>query len=513
MLQLNLWNLSEILYRIFGEKHHLLFIIYFLKGCHCATTHSVKHKSKHKGSLRQASRQGPIGTVPSTEIVNKTLGGQVVNEREMPWMLKLEIFTDQEHEPQLCGGFLIDWQWALTAGHCVENAQMVTVTAGRTNFSVSDPAKIVLNISSQNIFIHPSYSRSTDIALIRLPGTFRDLSLIRPICILNSWNCQNFPQIQSEEENNCGITVAAGWGTTESKMESTILQTINMTAVSTQLCNRVYTNRLLGSTHICAVGKPFQTPYGEMHTDTCLGDSGGPLMCKVNGSMTAVGIVSFGMGCGTGQPGVYTRICSYKDWILETMNTSGCRVPGVQHGYLKTVGSNQALYPGSSLSQGTNITIICKQNYSPNITSGASETVSCQANGQWFPALAECTFSNVMCGSVPLILNGRLHTLSFTVGSEAVALCNEGYNLEGDNILRCLGNSQWSTANGRCVLDESQRRVGCGTPPTIPNGSVLAGGGTSRNVTCNDGYRLTGGNKIFCLPSSQWSEPGQCQKG
>lgn len=40
------------------------------------------------------------------------------------------------------------------------------------------------------------------------------------------------------------------------------------------------------------------------------GDSGGPLI--VNG--VQVGIVSFGEGCGK-NPGVYTRITSFVDWI------------------------------------------------------------------------------------------------------------------------------------------------------------------------------------------------------
>lgn len=56
-------------------------------------------------------------------------------------------------------------------------------------------------------------------------------------------------------------------------------------------------------------------PIGSQ--DSCKGDSGGPLQTIRSYSKLpkVVGIVSFGIGCGQGQPGIYTRVAHYIDWI------------------------------------------------------------------------------------------------------------------------------------------------------------------------------------------------------
>ncbi|CAG0879651.1 unnamed protein product [Cyprideis torosa] len=65
---------------------------------------------------------------------------------------------------------------------------------------------------------------------------------------------------------------------------------------------------------------------GDRGKDTCQNDSGGPLLFDARQNLDGtlerefvlVGVVSGGINCGD-TPGIYTRVSSYTDWILETM--------------------------------------------------------------------------------------------------------------------------------------------------------------------------------------------------
>ena len=42
--------------------------------------------------------------------------------------------------------------------------------------------------------------------------------------------------------------------------------------------------------------------------DSCQGDSGGPLVALENNRYALIGVVSYGYGCASRYPGVYTRV-------------------------------------------------------------------------------------------------------------------------------------------------------------------------------------------------------------
>lgn len=85
-------------------------------------------------------------------------------------------------------------------------------------------------------------------------------------------------------------------------------------------CRRVYQNSApITYTQICAGGKNRQ--------DSCGGDSGGPLQVASaylgEPKYIQQGITSFGpRSCGAeGNPGVYTRVAHFMDWILDNISS------------------------------------------------------------------------------------------------------------------------------------------------------------------------------------------------
>ena len=93
-----------------------------------------------------------------------------------------------------------------------------------------------------------------------------------------------------------------------------------MDEVDINACKEIYKNMHINlvPNQMCAGGKTGK--------DTCLGDSGGPLMSvdaanKQETLWYIMGVVSFGpKPCGQGgQPAVYTRVMPYFEWILENV--------------------------------------------------------------------------------------------------------------------------------------------------------------------------------------------------
>ena len=106
----------------------------------------------------------------------------------------------------------------------------------------------------------------------------------------------------------------AGWGTEffGSPVIPADLKSVDVDAVADDACT---TNGLMGfqpDSEICAEA---------IGGDSCQGDSGGPLFGTVDGRVTQVGIVSYGLGCATPQfPGVYGEVnnASIRGFIAST---------------------------------------------------------------------------------------------------------------------------------------------------------------------------------------------------
>merc|ERR1712046_347269 len=82
----------------------------------------------------------------------------------------------------------------------------------------------------------------------------------------------------------------------------------------------VFSSVNISADQICAMS----LPASDEIADTCQGDGGTPMVKfvqdaekKIDDRGQLIGITSWGIGCGDGNPGVYTRVSQYMDWIQQ----------------------------------------------------------------------------------------------------------------------------------------------------------------------------------------------------
>lgn len=166
-----------------------------------------------------------------------------------------------------------------------------------------------------------------DIALIKTKKEVEMNDYVVPICLPYSASIRKHPIDQTT------FTVT-GWGQTEKGNvciiflwnnlnilttfvgnSANILQSVELVGQNNSVCDKAFAplKITLSDEQIC-IG-------GHASKDSCRGDSGGPLTLHDGLVNYLIGIVSFGgRQCGTkDNPGVYTYVVKYLDWIEEVM--------------------------------------------------------------------------------------------------------------------------------------------------------------------------------------------------
>ncbi|KAK3085692.1 hypothetical protein FSP39_007308 [Pinctada imbricata] len=156
---------------------------------------------------------------------------------------------------------------------------------------------------------------------------------------------------------------------------------------------------------------------------------------------------------------------------------------------------------GATVSSGT-LTVGSTRTYSCNsgyADNGQPATITCQSDATWSSTSFAC---GPVCPSPPSITNGVVQSGSNGVGSTRTISCNTGYGLTGSQTyIECQSNQIWTTFTGSCST--------CSSPSSISYASVSSGSvtvGSQRTYSCNTGYTSNGQSGVItCQNDATWS--------
>lgn len=264
-----------------------------------------------------------------TRLRDRMVGGSKVLPGELPAQVALARTGAGMAETRFfCGATLLSERFALTAAHClgvVDDSDWPVVRDPRSFF--------VYVPRSRDLSAMPTSASGEAIAVARFTcaRTYAnrrpddaDLAIIELARDAPEWafrNGQGQPHIVlpgSREQDRAFVAegekaTVTGWGATESGNVSNVLMQAQLARVSGN-----HPHCVSGEHAICLGG-------GATGTDSCNGDSGGFAGAVRDGRMFQIGIVQFGpTNCGGSvNPGRYTRIANYLDFIREFLPDAG----------------------------------------------------------------------------------------------------------------------------------------------------------------------------------------------
>ncbi|XP_077980660.1 serine protease 33-like [Glandiceps talaboti] len=254
-------------------------------------------------SLCPSNTQGQCGTRPGYMKKRVIGGSEVPQATKWPWSGAL--LVDNTH---YCGLTLISDQHVLTAAQCVVFVN--EPSRYKAQFNKGTTHEQTFDVTA--FFLHPSYNANTrehDGIILKLTSPVTITDELRPACI---------PEEGTDYSvyTDCHLT---GFGVFDLNANTLPpkMHEIEFHLLTLADCNNIYelvvNDVILGNSQTCAgyLGLP-------ANKGPCLGDGGSPLSCdQGDGTWAAVGLVSFGAGCGVqGIPIVFAKTSDMYDGFI-----------------------------------------------------------------------------------------------------------------------------------------------------------------------------------------------------
>jgi len=255
---------------------------------------------------------------------DRIVGGKEVNPKyKLPYQVLVSPCNKQEN-CFMCGGTILNKRYVVTAAHCLYSGSDLMSLEGGSKFRVMlgehDHCKATSSfVLASAVHKHPKFdinspSGDNDIAILKLSKDLTFSDKIKPVCL---------PTSATKDYSGKASTVS-GWGGTKGYTPLNPVDQPRQCALKEAIVNILKPSDTKCSNFIGDSSSTTMLCAWAKGKDACQGDSGGPLTVAENGKYVLLGVVSYGSGCATENPGVYARVQGFLPWMKTIIADGEC---------------------------------------------------------------------------------------------------------------------------------------------------------------------------------------------